>query len=155
MHRPVGKKILKKQKNTIVHSFNRNFSKRADGNPNTHAFVTSPEIVTALALSGDLGFNPITDSLINKDGESVKLDPPVGYELPPNGFDVKDLGYQKPVDDGENIKVEINPSSERLQKLSPFEKWDGEDLKNLKLLIKAKGKCTTDHIYQWQAMVKV
>ena len=136
----------KEQKNTIVHSFNRNFSKRADGNPNTHAFVTSPEIVTALALSGDLGFNPIADSLINKDGESVKLDPPVGYELPPNGFDVKDLGYQKPVDDGENIKVEINPSSERLQKLSPFEKWEGKDLKNLKLLIKAKGKCTTDHI---------
>ena len=136
----------KEQKNTIVHSFNRNFSKRADGNPNTHAFVTSPEIVTALALSGDLGFNPITDSLINKDGKSVKLDPPVGYELPPNGFEVENLGYQKPVDDGGNIKVEINPSSDRLQKLRPFEKWDGKDLKDLKLLIKAKGKCTTDHI---------
>ena len=136
----------KEQKNTIVHSFNRNFSKRADGNPNTHAFVTSPEIVTALALSGDLGFNPITDSLINKDGKSVKLDPPVGYELPPNGFEVENLGYQKPVDDGGNIKVEINPTSDRLQKLRPFEKWDGKDLKDLKLLIKAKGKCTTDHI---------
>ena len=132
--------------NTIVHSFNRNFAKRADGNPNTYAFVGSPEVVTALALSGDLGFNPLKDKLINKNGDSILLDPPTGYDLPPNGFDVLDLGYQEPSLDGSHIEVKINPSSDRLQILKPFEKWDGKDLLNLKILIKAKGKCTTDHI---------
>ena len=136
----------KQEKNTIVHSFNRNFAKRADGNPQTYAFVSSPEIVTALALSGDLTFNPLTDYLTNKDGEKVKLDPPKGFELPPNGFDVKDLGFQPPIEDGSSIEIVVNPKSDRLQLLSPFKKWDGEDLKNLTLLIKAKGKCTTDHI---------
>ena len=136
----------KQEKNTIVHSFNRNFAKRADGNPQTYAFVSSPEIVTALALSGDLTFNPLTDYLTNKDGEKVKLDPPKGFELPPNGFDVKDLGFQSPIEDGSSIEIVVNPKSDRLQLLSPFKKWDGEDLKNLTLLIKAKGKCTTDHI---------
>ena len=136
----------KEKKNTIVHSFNRNFAKRADGNPKTHAFVASPEIVTALALSGDLTFNPLTDYLTNERGEKVKLDPPIGFELPPKGFDVKDLGFQSPAEDISNIKIVINPESERLQLLSPFEKWDGKDLHELTLLIKAKGKCTTDHI---------
>ena len=136
----------KEDVNTIVHSFNRNFAKRADGNPNTYAFVGSPEIVTALALSGDLGFNPMTDAIINKEGKSVYLDPPKGYDLPPNGFDVENLGYQKPSDDGDKVRVQINPDSDRLQELIPFEKWDGEDLLNLRILIKAKGKCTTDHI---------
>ena len=136
----------KEEKNTIVHSFNRNFSKRADGNPNTFAFVGSPEMVTALALSGDLTFNPISDFLINEDGEKVKLEPPVGYELPPKGFDVEDMGYQKPSKDSDNVEVVVNANSERLQLLKPFEKWDGKDIKGLKLLIKAKGKCTTDHI---------
>ncbi len=136
----------KKQKNTIVHSFNRNFAKRADGNPETYAFVASPEIVTALALSGDLSFNPISDYLINEEGERIKLQPPSGFELPPLGFDVKELGFQAPVEDGRDIKISVNPTSDRLQLLSPFSKWDGNDLKNLTLLIKAKGKCTTDHI---------
>ena len=136
----------KEEKNTIVHSFNRNFSKRADGNPNTYAFVGSPEMVTALALSGDLTFNPMSDFLINEDGEKVKLEPPVGYELPPKGFDVEDMGYQKPSADSDNVKVVVNEESERLQLLKPFEKWNGKDMKGLKLLIKAKGKCTTDHI---------
>jgi len=134
------------KKNTIVHSFNRNFAKRADGNPNTYAFVGSPELVTALVLSGDLTFNPLTDSLINQDGEEVYLDPPSGYELPPNGFGVDDLGFQSPAIDGENIEVEINEESERLQRLKPFQKWNGQDVMNLDLLIKVKGKCTTDHI---------
>ena len=136
----------KEEKNTIVHSFNRNFAKRADGNPQTYAFVASPEIVTALALSGDLTFNPITDSLINEDGEKVKLNPPKGYELPPLGFDVKDQGFQAPNKNKKNIEIIINSSSNRLQLLTPFEKWDGVNITGLKLLIKAKGKCTTDHI---------
>ena len=136
----------KEQKNTIVHSFNRNFAKRADGNPQTYAFVASPEIVTALALSGDLTFNPLTDLLTNEDGKKVKLEPPKGYELPPMGFDVKDLGFQAPDQNKKNIDIVVNPNSDRLQLLSAFEKWNGNDLTNLKLLIKAKGKCTTDHI---------
>ena len=136
----------KEEKNTIVHSFNRNFAKRADGNPKTHAFVASPEIVTALVLSGDLTFNPITDHLVNEEGEKVTLDVPTGFELPPNGFDVKDLGFQAPIEDDSNIEIIVNPQSDRLQLLSPFQKWDGEDIKDLTLLIKAKGKCTTDHI---------
>ena len=136
----------KKEKNTIVHSFNRNFAKRADGNPNTHAFVASPEIVTAIAIAGDLTFNPITDSLVNIKGEKVKLDPPTGFELPPQGFDVKDLGFQAP--DTKNISKEIvvNSKSDRLQLLTPFSSWNGENIINMKLLIKTKGKCTTDHI---------
>ncbi len=136
----------KKEKNTIVHSFNRNFSKRADGNPNTHAFVGSPELVTAIAISGDLGFNPMTDSLVNENGEAVKFDPPTGWELPPNGFDVEDPGYQEPAADGSNVEVKVADDSKRLQLLTPFEPWDGENIEGMKLLIKAKGKCTTDHI---------
>ena len=136
----------KEEKNTIVHSFNRNFAKRADGNPKTHAFVASPEIVTALALSGDLTFNPITDSLVNEDGDKVMLDPPEGFELPPKGFDVEDLGYQSPSESSGDIEIVVYDNSERLQLLQPFNKWNGEDLLGLKLLIKAKGKCTTDHI---------
>lgn len=136
----------KQEKNTIVHSFNRNFAKRADGNPNTFAFVASPELVTALAIAGDLTFNPLTDSLKNENGEMVKLDPPTGFELPLLGFEVKDAGYQAPAIDGSGIQVAVNPESNRLQLLDPFAKWEGTDLKGLKLLIKAKGKCTTDHI---------
>ncbi len=136
----------KQEKNTIVHSFNRNFSKRADGNPNTHAFVTSPEMVAALAISGDLGFNPITDTLINDNGEEVKLLPPTGDELPKRGFDVDDPGYQAPASDGSGIVVEVKPDSSRLQLLEPFQAWDGKNITGAKLLIKAFGKCTTDHI---------
>lgn len=136
----------KGEKNTIVHSFNRNFSKRADGNPNTHAFVASPELVTALAIAGTLTFNPITDTLVNEKGENVKLDPPTGDELPKKGFDVKDAGYQAPAADGSKVAVNVKPDSQRLQLLDPFKAWEGADLKGLKLLIKAKGKCTTDHI---------
>ncbi len=136
----------KQEKNTIVHSFNRNFAKRADGNPNTYAFVTSPEMVAAIAISGDLGFNPVTDTLTNRDGEEVKLDPPTGDELPSKGFDVEDAGYQEPAADGSTVEVEVSPTSDRLQLLEPFAAWEGTDLKGLKLLIKAKGKCTTDHI---------
>jgi aconitate hydratase len=136
----------KNAKNTIVHSFNRNFAKRADGNPNTYAFVTSPEMVAAIAISGDLNFNPITDTLVNEKGEHVKLDEPTGFELPPRGFAVEDNGYQAPAEDGSNIQVAVNPDSDRLQLLAPFAPWEGTDLKGLKLLIKAKGKCTTDHI---------
>jgi aconitate hydratase len=136
----------KEEKNTIVHSFNRNFAKRADGNPNTHAFVASPEIVTALAIAGDLRFNPMTDPLINEKGEKVMLDAPTGWELPPKGFDVKDAGYQEPAADGSHIKVEVKPDSERLQLLTAFSPWDGENITGMKLLIKAQGKCTTDHI---------
>lgn len=132
--------------NTIVHSFNRNFSKRADGNPNTHAFVTSPEMVAAIAISGDLGFNPITDTLTNENGEQVKLDPPVGDELPDRGFDVEDNGYQAPAEDGSNVEVVVKPDSKRLQLLAPFAPWDGQNITGAKLLIKAFGKCTTDHI---------
>ncbi|MGB0256703.1 MAG: aconitate hydratase [Flavobacteriaceae bacterium] len=136
----------KQEKNSIVHSFNRNFSKRADGNPNTHAFVASPEMVAAVAISGRLDFNPITDSLINEAGESVKLDPPKGLELPPKGFDVEDNGYLAPQEDGSNVQVNVSPDSERLQLLTPFTPWDGQNLNGAKLLIKAHGKCTTDHI---------
>lgn len=136
----------KQEKNTIVHSFNRNFAKRADGNPNTHAFVASPEIVTALVIAGDLTFNPITDFLVNEKGEKVKLAPPIGDELPQKGFDVKDAGYQEPAKDGSKINVIVDPNSDRLQLLTPFEPWNGKDYIGLNLLIKAKGKCTTDHI---------
>ena len=136
----------KAEKNTIVHSFNRNFAKRADGNPNTFAFVGSPEIVTAMAIAGTLDFNPLTDTLTNDKGEQVKLDPPTGYELPPRGFAVEDPGFQKPAEDGSNVQVIVSPDSKRLQLLDPFAAWEGTDLKGLKLLIKAKGKCTTDHI---------
>jgi aconitate hydratase len=136
----------KGEKNTIVHSFNRNFSKRADGNPNTHAFVTSPEMVTALAIAGRLDFNPITDSLINEKGETVKLDPPVGFELPPKGFSVEDAGYQAPAKDSSGLEVIVDPDSSRLQKLLPFMPWNGENIEGARLLIKALGKCTTDHI---------
>jgi aconitate hydratase len=136
----------KAEKNTIVHSFNRNFAKRADGNPNTFAFVTSPEMVAAIAISGDLGFNPITDTLINDKGEAVKLDPPTGDELPAKGFAVEDAGYQAPAVDGSHITVAVSPTSDRLQLLDPFAAWEGTNLTGLKLLIKAKGKCTTDHI---------
>ena len=135
-----------KEKNTIVHSFNRNFAKRADGNPNTHAFVASPEMVAAIAISGKLDFNPITDSLINSDGVEVKLDEPTGWELPPKGFEVEDAGYLEPVEDGSDINVVVNESSERLQLLEPFKPWDGKNITNARLLIKALGKCTTDHI---------
>ncbi len=136
----------KQEKNTIVHSFNRNFAKRADGNPNTFAFVTSPEIVAAIAIAGDLGFNPLTDTLTNNKGEQVKLDPPVGDELPVNGYAVEDAGFQAPAEDGSGVQVLVSPTSHRLQLLDPFSAWEGTDLKGLKLLIKAKGKCTTDHI---------
>lgn len=136
----------RKEKNTIVHSFNRNFQSRNDGNPNTFAFVGSPELVTALAIAGDLGFNPITDTLTNEQGQQVKLDPPTGDELPAKGFDVKDPGYQAPAKDGSGVVVKVSPTSDRLQLLAPFKPWEGTDLKGLRLLIKAKGKCTTDHI---------
>ena len=136
----------KEERNTIVHSFNRNFSKRADGNPNTLAFVGSPELVTALAIAGDLGFNPLTDKLINEDGEEVMLDEPTGNELPPKGFAVEDAGYQAPAADGSKVQIAVSPESERLQLLAPFTPWDGENIMGAKLLIKAFGKCTTDHI---------
>ncbi|MEI6189241.1 MAG: aconitate hydratase [Chitinophagia bacterium] len=136
----------KKEKNTIVHSFNRNFAKRADGNPNTFAFVGSPELITALAIAGDLNFNPLTDTLTNNKGEQVKLDAPTGHELPPLGFSVEDAGYQAPAEDGSHVSVLVDPVSKRLQLLDPFTAWEGTDLKSLRLLIKAKGKCTTDHI---------
>jgi aconitate hydratase len=136
----------KQERNTIVHSFNRNFSKRADGNPNTLAFVGSPELVTALAIAGDLGFNPLTDTLINENGEAVRLDEPTGDELPEKGFAVEDPGYQAPAADGNSVEVLVSPISDRLQLLAPFEPWDGKNIVGAKLLIKAFGKCTTDHI---------
>jgi aconitate hydratase len=136
----------KKEKNTIVHSFNRNFQARQDGNPNTYAFVASPEITTALAIAGDLTFNPLTDKLINENGEEVMLDEPTGDELPSKGFAVEDAGYQAPAADGSNVSVIVEPTSSRLQLLEPFPAWEGTDLIGLKLLIKVKGKCTTDHI---------
>jgi aconitate hydratase len=136
----------KQEKNSIITSFNRNFSKRADGNPNTHSFVASPEIVTALAIAGDLTFNPMTDFLTNDKGEKVKLEEPTGMEMPPKGFAVEDAGYQKPADDGSKVQVLVSPTSDRLQLLEPFRAWEGVDISGLKLLIKAKGKCTTDHI---------
>src|SRR5690554_2690270 len=134
------------EKNTIVHSFNRNFSKRADGNPNTHAFVGSPEMVAAIAISGRLDFDPMNDTLINEDGQEIKLDEPRGIELPPEGFDVDDNGYLAPHEDGSAVEVKVNPESERLQLLEPFEPIRDEELQGVKLLIKAAGKCTTDHI---------
>lgn len=136
----------KEERNTIVHSFNRNFSKRADGNPNTLAFVGSPELVTALAIAGDLGFNPLTDKLINEEGQEVMLDEPTGDELPSRGFAVEDAGYQAPAEDGSTLNVIVSPTSERLQLLDPFLPWNGENITGAKLLIKAFGKCTTDHI---------
>ncbi|MCT4622687.1 MAG: aconitase family protein, partial [Schleiferiaceae bacterium] len=136
----------KQEKNSIVHSFNRNFAKRADGNPNTHAFVTSPEMVAAVAISGKLDFNPIKDTLTNESGEEVKLSEPKGIELPTKGFAVEDNGYQEPAEDGSGIVVEVKPDSQRLQLLEPFEHWDGKNITGAKLLIKAFGKCTTDHI---------
>jgi aconitate hydratase len=136
----------KKEKNSIITSFNRNFAKRADGNPNTHSFVASPEVVTAMAIAGDLTFNPLTDSLTNEAGELVKLDEPNGLELPTKGFAVEDAGYQAPADDSAQVEVVVDPNSDRLQLLEPFAPWEGTDLQGLKLLIKAKGKCTTDHI---------
>ena len=134
------------KKNSIITSFNRNFAKRNDGNPNTHAFVASPEIVTALALAGDLTFNPLTDFLTNSKGEKVKLKEPQGIEMPVKGFAVEDAGYQAPAKDGSAVNIIVSPTSDRLQLLDPFAAWEGYDLKGLKLLIKAKGKCTTDHI---------
>ncbi|MGY6562965.1 MAG: aconitate hydratase [Luteibaculaceae bacterium] len=134
------------RKNSIITSFNRNFAKRNDGNPNTHSFVASPEIVTAMAIAGDLTFNPLKDKLKNKNGEEVMLDEPTGLELPPKGFDAEDAGYQAPAEDGSKVEVNINPSSDRLQKLEPFKAWDGKNITGAKLLIKAHGKCTTDHI---------
>lgn len=134
------------RKNSIITSFNRNFAKRNDGNPNTHAFVASPEVTTAFAIAGDLTFNPMTDTLINEEGQPVKLDEPLGVEFPPQGFAVEDAGYIAPAEDGSDITVHINPESKRLQKLEPFPAWDGKNLLGMKLLIKAKGKCTTDHI---------
>ena len=136
----------KKQKNSIIHSFNRNFAKRADGNPNTHAFVASPEIVTALAIAGDLTFNPLKSKLIDNHGGEIVLEPPKGSDLPKNGFAVENLGYKEPLEDGSKVNIKVNPESSRLQLLKPFQEWDGKNLVNLKLLIKAKGKCTTDHI---------
>ena len=132
--------------NSIITSFNRNFAKRNDGNPATRAFVASPEIVTALVLAGDLTFNPLTDTLLNEDGQAVKLDPPYGDELPKKGFDVEDPGYIAPAEDSSSVEVRVSPTSQRLQLLYPFAAWEGTDLKGLRLLIKAKGKCTTDHI---------
>ena len=138
--------VLGDEKNTIVHSFNRNFSKRADGNPNTHAFVGSPEMVAAIAISGRLDFDPMNDTLLNDDGEEVMLDEPRGIELPPRGFEVEDAGYLEPDADGSGVNVVVNPNSERLQLLTPFEPIKDEELQGVKLLIKAFGKCTTDHI---------
>ena len=136
----------KQEKNSIVHSFNRNFAKRADGNPNTHAFVTSPEMVAAIAISGKLDFNPVTDTLTNANGDEVKLAEPTGHELPSAGFAVEDNGYQAPAEDGSNIDVVVSADSQRLQLLAPFTPWDGQNINGAKLLIKALGKCTTDHI---------
>jgi aconitate hydratase len=135
----------KQEKNTIVHSFNRNFSKRADGNPNTHAFVGSPSMVAAVAISGRLDFNPLTDTIINQNGEEVKLEEPTGLELPPKGFDVEDAGFVAPMADGSGVDIVVAPTSERLQLLTPFEPLSNE-INGAKLLIKAFGKCTTDHI---------
>jgi aconitate hydratase len=134
------------RKNTIITSFNRNFAKRNDGLASTHAFVASPEIVTAMAVAGRISFNPLTDTLVNEKGEEVKLAEPTGHELPPRGFDVDDPGYQAPAEDGSSVKVVVQPDSQRLQLLTAFAPWEGTDLLGLKLLIKAKGKCTTDHI---------
>ncbi|MBL7791228.1 MAG: aconitate hydratase, partial [Saprospiraceae bacterium] len=127
-------------------SFNRNFSKRNDGNPQTRSFVASPEIVTAMAIAGDLTFNPLTDTLINEDGQAVRLDPPTGVELPPKGFAVQDAGFQAPAADGSGVQIKVSPDSKRLQLLHPFKPITQDQLKGMRILIKAKGKCTTDHI---------
>ena len=145
----------KQEKNSIITSFNRNFAKRNDGNPNTYSFVSSPEIVTALSIAGKLTFNPLKDKLINEDGKEVTLEPPSGFELPEKGFDVKDIGYRPPADDGSKVVINVNPKSERLQLLAPFEPWNGKDFTVLKLLIKVKGKCTTDHISMAGTMAKI
>lgn len=134
------------ERNSIMTSFNRNFAKRNDGNPNTHGFVASPEIVTAFALAGKLTFNPLTDELVNEKGEKVKLSEPMGLELPPAGFAVEDNGYVAPAEDGSRIEIRVRPDSDRLQLLKPFDPWHGVDFLSLRLLIKVKGKCTTDHI---------
>lgn len=134
------------RKNSIITSFNRNFAKRNDGNPNTHSFVASPEIVTAMAIAGNLTFNPLKDTLINNQGQEVKLDEPQGIEHPPQGYAVDDNGYQAPAEDGSSVEIKVDPTSKRLQLLTPFTPWDGENILGMKLLIKAKGKCTTDHI---------
>jgi aconitate hydratase len=136
----------RKEVNTVIHSFNRNFAKRTDGNPNTHAFVASPEIVTALAIAGKLTFNPLTDTLANSEGKEVKLSEPSGIDLPPSGFGDSSSGWHKPSADKSAVEVKIDPTSDRLQALVPFEPWNGSDFENLRLLIKARGKCTTDHI---------
>jgi len=136
----------KQERNTIVHSFNRNFAKRADGNPNTYAFVASPEIVTALAIAGTLEFNPLAGALINDEGQEVTLDAPKGDELPARGFVTGNNGYQAPAEDGRGVNVIVNPESDRLQLLEPFQPWDGKNITGARLLIKARGKCTTDHI---------
>lgn len=136
----------KEEKNSIIHSFNRNFAKRADGNPNTHAFVASPEMVAAVAIAGRLDFNPMTDTLLNENGEEVRLSEPTGSELPSKGFAVEDNGYQAPAEDGSTVSVEVSTESQRLQLLEPFAAWDGKNITGAKLLIKAHGKCTTDHI---------
>ncbi|MCB2408146.1 aconitate hydratase [Hymenobacter lucidus] len=135
-----------KRRNSIITSFNRNFAKRNDGNPNTHAFVASPEIVTAFAIAGDLTFNPLTDTLTTKDGQQVRFDEPQGVEMPPQGYAVEDAGYQAPAEDGTGVQVLVDPTSDRLELLEPFKPWEGTDLLGLRLLIKAQGKCTTDHI---------
>lgn len=134
------------RKNSIITSFNRNFAKRNDGNPNTHSFVASPELVTAMAIAGDMAFNPLTDTLTNENGEQVKLDEPMGIEMPPAGYAVENNGYHEPAQDGSNVEVKVASGSERLQLLDPFQPWDGQNFKDMKLIIKAKGKCTTDHI---------
>ncbi len=133
-------------KNSIIHSFNRNFSKRADGNPSTHAFVASPEIVAAIAIAGRLDFNPMTDTLTNDKGEQVKFDEPTGFELPPNGFAVEDRGFNAPAEDGSKVEVKVDPKSDRLQLLTPFKPITNDDVTDMRILIKTKGKCTTDHI---------
>ncbi|MFT4971677.1 MAG: aconitate hydratase, partial [Saprospiraceae bacterium] len=134
------------RKNSIITSFNRNFTKRNDGNPNTHAFVASPEIVTAMAIAGDLTFNPLTDTLTNENGEQVKLDPPTGAELPPNGFDVEDAGFTAPIADGSGVNVVVAKGSDRLQLLEPFKPLSQEQVQGMRVWVKAQGKCTTDHI---------
>jgi aconitate hydratase len=136
----------KQERNSIITSFNRNFAKRNDGNPNTYAFVASPEMVTAMTIAGDMTFNPLTDTLTNENGEQVKLDEPKGFELPPKGFEVDDPGFMAPAEDGSNIEVVVDPNSKRIQLLTPFAPWDGKNITGMRLLIKAFGKCTTDHI---------
>jgi aconitate hydratase len=134
------------RKNSILNSYNRNFAKRNDGNESTHSFIASPEIVMALTLAGNLHFNPLKDKLVNKQGQEVFLEEPAGVELPPKGFDVEDTGYLAPPDNPDNIAITIKSDSQRLQLLEPFKPWNGKDITGMRLLIKAKGKCTTDHI---------